>query len=66
MKILELANQLKAIYDEHGDIDVFFAGPNMDTEPYCVERAKVIVAEEGEYPEDYDMPEGFKFVELLN
>lgn len=66
MRILELANQLKAIYDEHGDIDVFFAGPNMDPEPYSVGRTEVRVAEEGEYPEDYDMPEGFKFVELLN
>ena len=66
MKIFELAERLKAIYDEHGDIEVFFAGPNMDTEPYCVERAKVIVAEEDEFPEDYDMPAGYKFVELLN
>ena len=66
MRILELANQLKAIYDEHGDIEVFFAGPNMDTEPYCVERAKVIVAEEDEFPEDFNMPAGYKFVELLN
>jgi len=66
MKIFELATKLKAIYDEHGDIEVFFAGPNMDPDPYCVERAEVIVAEEGEFPEDYNMPEGYKFVELLN
>lgn len=66
MKIFELATKLKAIYDEHGDIEVFFAGPNMDTEPYCVERTEVIVAEAGEFPKDYGMPKGYKFVELLN
>ena len=66
MKIFELATKLKAIYDEHGDIEVFFAGPNMDPEPYCVERAVVTVAEEDDFPEDYNMPAGYKFVELLN
>ena len=66
MKILELANRLKAIYDEHGDIDVHFSGPNMDQEPYSVERTEVRVAEEDDYPEDYDMPAGYKFIELLN
>ena len=66
MTILELANQLKAIYDEHGDIEVLFAGPNMDTDPYCVERTEVRVAEADEFPEDFNMPEGYKFVELTN
>ena len=66
MKILELAQQLKEIYDEHGDIDVFFSGPNMDNEPYSVGCTEVRVVEEDEYPEDYDMPTGFKFVSLLN
>jgi hypothetical protein len=66
MKIFELAVKLKEIYDQHGDIEVFFAGPNMDSEPYCVERTEVVVAEEDEFPEDYNMPAGYKFVELLN
>ena len=66
MKIFELATKLKAIYDEHGDIEVFFTGPNMDCEPYCVERAEIVIAEEDDFPEDYNMPAGYKFVELLN
>jgi hypothetical protein len=66
MKIFELAVQLKAIYDEHGDIDVFFRGPNMDTSPYDVGRAQVTVAEEDEYPKDFNMPAGYKFVELVH
>lgn len=64
MTILELAQKLKAIYYKHGDIDVHFCGPNMDTDPYSVERVEVIVVEDGDYPEDYNMPEGYKFVSL--
>ena len=65
MTILELANQLKAIYDEHGDIDVLFSGPSHDQNPYEVGRVSVeVVEDEDEYPEDYDMPVGFKFVSL--
>jgi len=66
MKIFELAERLKAIYDVHGDIDVHFSGPNMDNEPYSVERTKLTVAEDGAYPDDYNMPAGYKFVSLLN
>jgi len=61
MKILQLANKLKAIYDEHGDIEVMFQDPNHEG-PYLVCLARVQVAEEGEYPEDYKMPAGFTFV----
>jgi len=66
MKIFELAQKLKAIYDLHGDIDVHFSGPNYDQAPYSVEKAEVIVAEDGDYPEDYNMPEGYKFVRFRN
>jgi hypothetical protein len=66
MKILKLAEKLKAIYDLHGDIDVHFAGPNGDQDPYEVIALKVRVAQKGDYPEEYNMPEGFKFVELNN
>ena len=66
MKIFELAEQLKAIYDEHGNIDVMFAGPNRDTNPYEVCKVLFRVAQEDEYPEDFDMPEGYEFVELAH
>lgn len=67
MKILELANKLKAIYDKHGDIDVVFFGPNMDQDPYSVESVMFeTVQYEDEYPEEFDMPKGFEFVALGN
>ncbi len=65
MKIFELAKKLKAIYDEHGDVEVLFSGPNRDQDPYEVGRVGIVVVEdEDEYPEDYNMPVGFKFVNL--
>lgn len=65
MKISELAEKLKAIYNEHGDIDVHFAGPNHDQDPYDVGRVDVeVVEDEDEYPKDYNMPVGYKFVSL--
>jgi hypothetical protein len=66
MKIFELATRLKAIYDEHGDIEVFFRDPNTDQGPFEVGRVAQRTAEEDEYPEDYNMPEGYKFVELTH
>lgn len=64
MTILELANQLKAIYDKHGDISVMFAGPNEDQGLYSVERLCFNEAEEDEFEPDWNMPAGFKFVQL--
>lgn len=66
MKILELANQLKAIYDTHGNIEVMFTDPNNNNDTYSVGGATTRVAEKGEFPKDWDMPAGFKFVELSN
>lgn len=66
MKILELADQLKAIYDKHGDIEVMFTDPNNNNDTYSVGGARPRVAEKGEFPKDWDMPAGFKFVELSN
>ncbi len=66
MKILELANQLKAIYDKHGDIEVMFTDPNNNNDTYSVGGATTRVAEKDEFPKNWDMPAGFKFVELSN
>jgi len=62
MKILELATKLKAIYDEKGDIDVMIFDSCDD--PYSVSSVSFAVAGVREYPEDYDMPAGFTFVDL--
>jgi len=66
MKIFEFAQKLKAMYDQHGDIDVLFAGPNNDQEPYTVNEVELVVVEDGDYPEEYNMPEGFTFLQLGN
>ena len=63
MKILELATKLKAIYDEKGDIDVMVFD-NCNNDPYSVTDVSFAVAGYREYPEDYDMPAGFTFVDL--
>jgi hypothetical protein len=64
MKILELANKLKAIYDKHGDIEVMFTDPNSE-DTFAVELVKFKkVQDNDEFPEEYDMPKGFKFVDL--
>lgn len=66
MNVLQLANQLHAIYKEHGNVEVMFADPNSGQGPFSVGTVNLVVAEEGEYPEDWNMPEGFTFVELNN
>ena len=63
MKILELATKLKAIYDEKGDIDVMVLDDDRG-DPYSIGQLSVTVVEEGQFPEDYDMPAGFTFVDL--
>jgi hypothetical protein len=66
MTILELANHLKAIYDLHGDIEVFFTDPNSNQGPFAVGSTDFRVAEEDEFPKSYNMPEGYAFVELTH
>ncbi len=66
MTILELANQLKAVYDLHGDIEVFFTDPNSNQGPFAVGNTDLRVAEEDEFPKSFNMPAGYTFVELTN
>lgn len=62
MKIFELAEQLKKIYDEHGDIEVMFETPN-DGSLWSLTKVEFDqVTAHDEYPEDWNMPEGLKFV----
>ena len=63
MTILELATRLKAIYDEHGDVPVMFTDPNRGS-TFEVFTVKHRVAKEDEFPEDWNMPEGFEFVDI--
>ena len=66
MTILELANQLRAIYDLHGNIEVFFTDPNSNQGPFAVGNTDLRVAEEDEFPKSFNMPAGYTFVELTN
>jgi len=66
MKILSLANKLKKIYDTHGDVHVMIEISDRSRGPWEVHSADFLMAGEGEFPEDFNMPEGFKFVLLSN
>ena len=61
MKIFELAERLKKIYDKHGDIEVMFESPEDGS------IWSVLAAEPDEvtsFPEDWNMPVSLKFVRL--
>lgn len=64
MIISELIEKLKKISDKHGDVEVLFCDLEGSGSPYSVSRVSFEVAEADAYPEDWDMPEGFEFVEL--
>ena len=66
MTILELANRLKEIYDEKGDIEVMFHDPNNNDGPFSIGPITAEIAGEDEFPKDFNMPEGFEFVLLRN
>lgn len=63
MKISELEKRLEQIKAKHGDIEVMFTDPNSSYGPYAASGANVEVSD-GEYPEEYDMPKGFTFINL--
>lgn len=63
MLISELIEQLETAKAEYGDIHVLYTDSRTD-DPYPVGRISVEVAEKDQYPEDYEMPEGFTYVSL--
>ena len=64
MKISEAIAKLQTIQDKHGDVEVMFNDPESSQGPYGATGLSYEVAEFDQYPEEYDMPEGFKFVEF--
>jgi len=65
MKIKKMIDKLQKIEKEHGDIDVMYQ--DGDGESYwSINSANFREAEEDEFPEDWEMPEGFKFVLVRN
>lgn len=65
MKISKVLKQLEKLQKKHGDVEVMFSDPNSDS-VYSVESVGFRVAEEDEFDEDWNMPEGYKFVDLSN
>ena len=62
MTINEMIAKLEAIRNEHGNIDVMIN--ETDDAIRSISFANLRVAEDGEFPDEWDMPEGFTFVEL--
>ena len=65
MKISELEAKLKEWREAHGDLDVLIeTGSSSSGGTWSIDLADCHTAEEDEYPDDWDMPEGFTFVRL--
>ena len=62
MTISELILRLERARAYHGDLPVMFENDGGDV--WSVEIANVAIAEEDQYPLDWNMPEGFKFFKL--
>lgn len=63
MKIRNLINKLEKLEEKHGNVDVMM---HASDGPYEINSVHFHVTEEGDYPDDYMMDAGFKFVELVN
>lgn len=58
MNLSELIAKLKQIEATHGDLPVH------DTAHFLVENVRVITATKDEFPEDWNMPEGYQFIQI--
>jgi hypothetical protein len=48
------------------NVSVMFQDPNSKYGPFSAEHADLKVTKEDEFPEDFNMPEGFKYILLTN
>ena len=62
MKISEVIQRLQAIQEQHGDLPVMFEA--LDSGVWELFWMRREVAEQGDYPNDWEMPAGFEFVKL--
>lgn len=62
MKSHELAKKLLS----EEDIYVMFQDPNSSDGPFGVTNAQLRTSKKDEFPKDFGMPEGFKYIELTN
>ena len=63
MQISDLIEQLQKLKDDHGDLEVLLQG--YDDNICSVAGASFEeVEDDNQYPEDWQMPKGFKFVNI--
>jgi hypothetical protein len=62
MKIATLIAKLEKVKDRRGNVDVMLCGDGHG--PYSADSVKFKVAAEDEYPDNWNMPEGYEFVEI--
>ena len=65
MKINALIKKLEKLLDKHGNVDVMFQDGDGDS-VWCLESVQFRVAEEDEFPKEWNMKPGYKFVLLDN
>lgn len=58
MNLTGLIARLSQLVAEHGDLPVH------DTAHFLVDDVFIRVAEKDQFPEDWNMPEGYKFVQI--
>ena len=62
MTINEMIAKFEAIRAQHGDVEVMIG--ESDEAIRSINYVNLYIAEEDEFPEEWDMPEGFIFVEI--
>ena len=63
MKISDVEAKLAELREEHGDIEVLIThGEGTYGMDCCIITHEV---SEGQYPDDWQMPKGFEFVEIM-
>jgi hypothetical protein len=61
------AHELAKVLLQMENVEVMFTDPNSgDGGPFSVCRALEMEAEEDEFPEEYNMPAGFRYIHLTN
>jgi len=62
MKAHDLANLLLA----EKNVEVMFQDPNSGGGPFSVGSAEFKIADKGDFPKNFGMPKGFKYIILEN
>ena len=63
MKIVKLISDLKQLESIYGNIEVMFDSDENDS-MRSIDGLEYRMAEEDEFPESWNMPEGFEFIQI--